>query len=184
MKISIIVGSLRKESFNKKLALQLIDRYKNRMEIQLLSIEDIPMYNQDFELTPPRSVQIFKKGILDSDGLIFITPEYNHTIPGVLKNAIDWASRVEKVLEKKPVMVAGVTPGVGGTVRAQEHLRVALDATGALVLPQNEVFIGSILEKIDGNGEIIHVPTLEFIDGVIENFITWIKIFSPKHSLS
>ena len=94
----------------------------------------------------------------------------------MLKNAIDWASRGEKVLEKKPVMVAGVTPGLVGTVRAQEHLRITLDATGSFVLPQNEIFIGSVLEKIDEKGEIIHQPTLEFIDQVVKNFLNWIKI--------
>lgn len=176
MKISIIIGSLRKESLNKKLGTQLIERYKNKVDIGILSIKDIPLYNQDLDENPPESVQLFKDEIKNSHGLIIITPEYIHSIPGVLKNALDWAARGEKVLEKKPVMVAGVTPGVGGTIRAQEHLRVALDATGSYVLPQNEIFIGSILEKIDEEGKIIHQPTLAFIDQVMENFLNWISI--------
>jgi chromate reductase, NAD(P)H dehydrogenase (quinone) len=175
MKISIIAGSLRKDSINMKLANQMTERYKNRVEIGIIPINDIPLFNQDLELEPPEGVTKFKDKILESDGIIFITPEYNHSIPGVLKNAIDWASRVEKVLAKKPVMVAGVTPGVVGTVRAQEHLRVVLDATGAIVLPANEIFIGSVLNKINDAGEIIDQLTLEFIDHVMNNFLAWIK---------
>lgn len=175
-KVAIIVGSIRNDSVNAKLAIQMMERYKHKVKFNLLSIKDIPIYNQDDELNPPESVSIFKQGIKRSDGVIFITPEYNHTIPGGLKNAIDWASRVEKVLFEKPVMVAGVTPGIGGTIRAQEHLKVALDANHAYILPSNEVFVTFIDEKTNNKGEIIDQMTLEFLDQTIDNFIKWIDL--------
>jgi chromate reductase, NAD(P)H dehydrogenase (quinone) len=175
MKIVAIVGSNRKESFNKKLTLFIQKRYKDQVEIELLPIEKLPMYNQDDELTPPSIVTEIKTKILQSDGILIATPEYNHSIPGFLKNALDWFSRVDKVMVKKPVMIVGATPGVLGTVRAQVHLRQILNSPGigALTLPGNEVFIGNINEKLDASGELTHEPTTQFLDSVMNNFIGW-----------
>lgn len=175
MKIVAIVGSNRKESFNKKLTLFIQRRYKEKAEIEILPIEKLPMYNQDDELTPPEIVTEIKNKVLQSDGVLIATPEYNHSIPAFLKNALDWFSRVDKVMVKKPVMIVGATPGVLGTVRAQVHLRQILNSPGigALTLPGNEVFIGNINEKLDASGELIHESTIQFLDSVIDNFIEW-----------
>jgi chromate reductase len=177
MKIVAIVGSNRKESFNKRLTLFIQKRYKGQAEIELLPIEKLPMYNQDDELTPPSIVTEIKTKVLQSDGILIATPEYNHSIPGFLKNALDWFSRVDKVMVKKPVMIVGATPGVLGTVRAQVHLRQILNSPGigALALPGNEVFIGNINEKLDASGELIHEPTIQFLDSVMNNFIGWVE---------
>lgn len=177
MKIAAIVGSNRKESYNKKLAVYLQQRYQEDIEIEILPIEKLPMYNQDDELTPAEIVKEIKKKVADSDGILIVTPEYNHSIPAFLKNAIDWFSRVDKVLVQKPVMIVGSSPGVLGTVRAQMHLRQILNSPGvsALTLPGNEVFIGSIQEKLDESGKLIHEPTTQFLDTVMKNFIEWVK---------
>lgn len=177
MKLVALVGSNRKESFNKKVAMFMMERYKEKAEIELLPIEKLPMYNQDDELTPPAIVKEIKSRVLASDGILIATPEYNHSIPALLKNALDWFSRVDKVMTKKPVMIVGASGGVLGTVRAQVHLRQILNSPGcaALTLPGNEVFIGTIQDKIDQNGKLVHEPTIAFLDSVMNNFLDWMK---------
>lgn len=177
MKIVALVGSNRKESFNKKLAVYMQNRYKMTAEIEILPIEKLPMYNQDDELTPPEIVTEIKKKVAESDGVLFVTPEYNHSIPAFLKNAIDWFSRVDKVMVDKPVMIVGSSPGALGSVRAQVHLRQILNSPGisALTLPGNEVIIGAVHEKLDDSGKLVHEPTVQFIDTVMDNFINWIN---------
>ncbi|MCA1025956.1 NADPH-dependent FMN reductase [Cytobacillus kochii] len=175
MKIAAFVGSNRKESINKKLALLMKDRYQEELEIDILPLERLPMYNQDDELTPPAAVLEIRQRIKDSDGLLFLTPEYNHSIPAFLKNAIDWFSRVEKVMVNKPAMIVGATPGAMGTVKAQMHLRQILNSAGvgAVTLPGNEVFIGTVLDKVNEQGELVHEQTLDFLDQVVNNFMNW-----------
>ncbi|MBT2734191.1 NADPH-dependent FMN reductase [Bacillus sp. ISL-7] len=179
MKIVAIVGSNRKESINKKLVELLKERYLEKVEIEILPIEGLPMYNQDDELTPAEVVIQIKKIVAASDGVLIATPEYNHAIPAFLKNALDWFSRVDKVMMKKPVMIVGATPGVLGTVRAQVNLRQILAAMGALTLPGNEVFINAVHEKVDEAGKLTHEPTLGFLDTVMNNFIDWVE--KTKH---
>jgi chromate reductase, NAD(P)H dehydrogenase (quinone) len=177
LKIVALVGSNRKESSNKKLAVFMQNRYQMTVEIEILPIEKLPMYNQDDELTPPEIVTEIKKKVADSDGVLFVTPEYNHSIPAFLKNAIDWFSRVDKVMVNKPVMIVGSSPGALGTARAQMHLRQILNSPGisALTLPGNEVFIGAVHEKLDESGNLVHEPTVQFMDTVMDNYMKWIK---------
>lgn len=177
MKLVALVGSNRKESYNKKLTTYIQKRYQEKVEIEILPIEKLPMYNQDDELNPQPIVQEIKAKVSESDGILIATPEYNHSIPAVLKNAIDWFSRVDKVMIKKPVMIVGGSGGVLGTVRAQMHLRQILNSPGvsALPLPGNEVFIGTLHEKLDDSGDLIHEPTIQFLDNVMTNFIDWVE---------
>ncbi|WP_077615948.1 NADPH-dependent FMN reductase [Caenibacillus caldisaponilyticus] len=179
MKITAIVGSLRKDSYNMWLAQNIKERYKDKLEVRIADIGQLPHYNQDEELDPPEVVKAFKKQVAESDGVIIITPEYNWSIPGVLKNALDWLSRVDRVLINKPVMTAGVSPVTLGTVRAQLHLRQILSAPGlsARVLPPagNEVLVNFASEKFDADGRLIDENTLNFLDGVIDKFIDWIR---------
>jgi len=177
MKIAAFVGSNRKESYNKKLTLYMQKRYQQQVEIEILPIENLPMYNQDDELSPPAIVMEIRNKILESDGILIATPEYNHSVPGFLKNAIDWLSRVERVMVRKPVMIVGASGGVLGTARAQMHLRQILNSPGiaALTLPGNEVFIGSIQDKIDESGNLTHEPTIQFLDNVVHNFMDWVE---------
>lgn len=178
MKIYTLLGSLRKESFNRKVAETIKDRYKHRLDIEIADLGALPLFNQDLELDPPEAVAQFKKKVAEAEGILIVTPEYNWSIPGVLKNAIDWCSRVDKVLINKPVMAVGATPTAFGTVRAQAHLRDVLASPGvqARVLPAatSEVLINFAADKVQETG-LIDDNTLTFLDTVVEQFITEIK---------
>lgn len=180
MDIVIVVGSLREQSLNKQLALTLQERYEGRLNISIADIGALPHYDQDDELDPPAVVKDFKASIARADGVIITTPEYNWSIPGVLKNALDWASRVDKVFAGKPVLPMGVTPGMLGTVRAQMHLREILSSAGmqARVLPPggNEVLINFARDKFDPeHGRLVHDETIAFLDDVVDKFVALIE---------
>lgn len=177
MKIIALVGSIRKESYNQKITEFIQQRYAEKLEIEIYPLNDIPIFNQDQELDPPAIVKDLKDKILASEGVLIATPEYNHSIPGVLKNVLDWTSRGEKVLDHKPVMVVGASMGALGTIRAQIHLRQILQAAGVknLLLPGNEVLIGAVHTKVDEAGNLTDEPTINFLDIVVDNYIEWIK---------
>ncbi|GEL78511.1 NADPH-dependent FMN reductase [Tenuibacillus multivorans] len=178
MNIVMIVGSLRKESFNKQLANTMEERFKEKINLKIADIGSLPLFNQDEEHDPPQVVKDFKAEIAQADGIVMVTPEYNWSVPGVLKNALDWASRVDKVFIGKPVMVLGVTPGVAGTLRAQTHLRQILSAPGiqskVLAPGSNEILISFANEKFD-EGQLIDEDTLNFLDRKVEAFIDFVK---------
>ncbi|MEK5172227.1 NAD(P)H-dependent oxidoreductase [Heyndrickxia sp. FSL W8-0496] len=177
MKIVAIVGSIRKESYNLKLAKYIQTRYADRFDLEILNIKDLPHYDQDIEMNPPEVVTEFKGKVAEADAVLWVTPEFNYSIPGVLKNAIDWLSRVEKVMIGKPSWIMGATMGALGTVRAQQHLRDILfcPGVGSPLLPGNEVYVGSVHEKIDESGNLTHESTVKFIDLVVDNFINWMN---------
>lgn len=177
MKIVAILGSISEKSNNKKLANFIKKRYEDKLEIEILSLENIPMYNEDIELDPPNVVKEVKNKVKESDGVIIVTPEYNHSIPGVLKNTLDWFSRVERAMVNKPTMIVGASTGMFGTVKGQMHLRQILNSGGvaALTLPRNEVFIGNIEDKLDEDENLIDEPTIEVLDKTVSNFVEWIE---------
>lgn len=177
MKIVAIAGSISKNSYNKKLVSFIKRRYKDKVDIEIIDIGDIPMYNEDREMDPPKVIKDIRKKILASDGILISTPEYNHSIPGVLKNTLDWLSRVERVMLNKPGMIVGASMGVFGTVKAQIHLRQILNSggIGVLTLPGNEVFIGSIQDKMDEKGNITDELTIKFLDNTMDEFIKWVE---------
>ena len=177
MKIAVVIGSIGKNSYNMKLAEFIKRRYEGKLEMEVLSLKDIPMYNIDDELNPAPAVTEIKGKIKNSDGVLFVTPEYNHSIPGVLKNTLDWFSRVDRVLANKPAMIVGASTGILGTVKAQIHLRQILNSGGvaAITMPGNEVFIGNIENVMDDNGNLTDESTIKFLDKVVDNFIKWIE---------
>ena len=122
MKVVAIVGSIRKDSYNLKLAKHVQNRYADQFEVEILDLAPLPMYNQDIELEAPQVVLDFKAKVKEADAVLWVTPEYNATIPGVLGNAIDWLSRVDKVMNGKPSIVMGTSMGILGSVKAQMHL--------------------------------------------------------------
>jgi chromate reductase len=178
MKIIALVGSLRKDSYNLQLASTMQERYKGKFELEIADLRVIPYFDQDEENNPPAVIHQFKKTIADADGVLIITPEYNWSIPGVLKNALDWLSRVDKVLIGKPVMTAGVSPGLMGTIRAQLHLREILASPGiqARVLSpaSNEIVINLAGNKF-ASGRLEDDSTLQFLDAVVDRFIDFAK---------
>ncbi len=154
-------------------------RYKDKMNIKIADIRSLPHFDQDEELDPPPVVKDFKQEILAADGIIIVTPEYNWSVPGVLKNALDWTSRGERVFIGKPVMPLGASMGMIGTLRAQAHLRQILSAPGiqAKVLSPggNEVLINFVQQKIDKNGQLDEA-TLTFLDSVVEKFVDLVRL--------
>ncbi|MEK9198579.1 NADPH-dependent FMN reductase [Ureibacillus sp. 179-F W5.1 NHS] len=178
MKVAAIVGSIRKDSYNKKLAQFVQKRYAEKFDLEILTLNDIPMYNQDIEENPPQEVVAFKQKVKDADAVLWITPEYNSSIPGVLGNAIDWLSRVDKVMIGKPSWIMGASMGNLGTAKAQMHLRDILFAIGlsSPVLIGNDVYIGAVHTKMDDEGNITDEGTVQFLDSVVENFMKWMQL--------
>jgi chromate reductase len=178
MKIIALVGSLRKDSYNLQLARTIQERYKGKLELEIVDLRAIPYFDQDAEINPPAVVDQMNKTIADADGVMIVTPEYNWSVPGVLKNAIDWLSRGDKVLIGKPVMTAGVSGGLMGTIRAQLHLREILACPGiqARVLPTagNEIYINLANDKFAA-GRLEDQQTLQLLDAVIDRFINFVK---------
>lgn len=154
------------------------ERYKDKFDLEILEIRALPYFDEDIENDPPDVVIAFKNKIAEANGVLIVSPEYNWSIPGVLKNALDWLSRGDRVLNNKPVMTAGVSPVTFGTVRAQLHLRQILSAPGisARVLPPggNEILVNFAGQKFDESGRLVDEQTLTFLDGVVQKFVEWI----------
>lgn len=179
LKIAAIVGSVRKDSYNKKLAQYVQKRYADKFDLEILELSNIPLYNQDIENEPPAEVVEFKSKVKAADAVLWVTPEYNATIPGVLANAIEWLSRVDKVMIGKPSWIMGASMGVLGTVKAQGHLRDILFAAGlqSPVLIGNDVYVGAVHTKMDEEGNITDEGTVAFLDQVVSNFMEWMKLY-------
>jgi chromate reductase len=157
-KIVGIAGSLRKASWNRGLLRAAVEERPDGIEIVTLDLDLVPPYNQDLEAGgDPSSVVALKDVIGLADALLIATPEYNNGMPGVLKNAIDWASRpaAASVLRDKPVVVIGVSPGAGAAARAQQQVRDAVIYTGGCVLPEPELLVGAAIGKFDDAGNVI-----------------------------
>jgi chromate reductase len=156
MKIAVIVGSLRQESLNRLLAESLVALADGKADFEYLSI-DLPLFNQDLEEADfPAAARELKAGIESADGVLVITPEYNRGMPGVLKNAIDWASRPagDNSWRGKPLAVAGATPGLVGTALAQDHLRGILSFLNARIMPTPELYLSGADQLFDKNGQV------------------------------
>lgn len=165
MNIVAISGSLRKDSFNTALLRTLQTLAPEGMSITIADINGLPSYNQDDEGTYPAVAQTLKDVVASADGIIFATPEYNRSIPGVLKNAIDWVSRPygQNSFAHKPVLVAGVSVGKTGTAIAQSHLRQILTHLDMHVIGQPEIYLGPAQTLFDGEGNITDEPTRELL---------------------
>lgn len=165
MNIIAISGSLRKDSFNTALVRALSPVAPAGMQITVADIGDLPLYNQDAEASLPSAVRALKDAIAAADGIIIATPEYNRSIPGVLKNAIDWASRPygENSFVGKPVLIMGVSSGKIGTAVAQSHLKQVMTYLDARVIGQPELYLGPAKEIFDGEGSIMSDSTKELL---------------------
>lgn len=176
LNVLVIVGSLRKESFNKKLA-QALDKLKHpELKLSLAKIDDIPLYNQDLDQNLPSEVVRLKKEIANADAVLFVTPEYNRSIPGVLKNIIDWGTRPygQNVWAGKPMAMLGTSPGNVATAVAQSHLRSIMVAVDGVLLGLPEVYIIHKDELIDDNYNITVEGTQKFLQTFLEKFTQWI----------
>lgn len=174
--IAVLVGSLRRESFNRRLANAVIKLAPSDFSFEVSEIGDLPLYNQDDDAAPADSVKRLKQEITSSRGLLFVTPEYNRSIPGVLKNAIDHASRPygQSVWAGKPAGMMGASLGAPGTSMAQQHLRNVLAYLDVPTLGQPEVFI-QVRGLIDKDGTFTNAETKAFLQGWMDRYVSWVK---------
>ena len=174
--VAVIVGSLRKESINKKLARALMRIGKGRLNFTPVEIADIPLYNQDMENEMPAPVARLKAAVATADAVLFVTPEYNRSMPGVLKNVIDWGSRPygQNVWAGKPAAVAGTSPSPVATAVCQSHLRSILTMLGMILASQPEVYIIDRPGLIGDDGSVSDESTEKFLLSFVTRFAEWI----------
>lgn len=175
--IAAVVGSLRRDSFNRKLADAVIALAPPELSFKHVRIDDLPLYNQDDDGHPAEPVQRLKAEITASQGVLFVTPEYNRSISGVLKNAIDHASRPygQSVWTGKPAGVMGASVGAPGTSMAQQHLRNILAYLDMPTLGQPEAFIHVKDGFFDEKGNLASLDTKEFLQTWMDRFVEWVK---------
>lgn len=168
-----IAGSIRRGSYNRLLLRNMLAALPSWVEREELSIDQVPPFNQDLEDSPPSPVVYIKERIRRADLLVIATPEYNHSIPGVLKNAIDWISRPpsDNPLSWKAVAIASASTGMVGGARAQEDLRRALASLGAFVVPRPEVILVQADRKFTQSGELTDQAASGFIKALMENAV-------------
>jgi len=179
--IAVVVGSLRKDSFNRKLATALAKLAPPDLSFQQVRIDDLPLYNQDDDGRPAASVKRLRDEIRAARGVLFVTPEYNRSIPGALKNAIDHGSRPygQSVWAGKPTGVLGVSVGATGTAMAQQHLRSILAHLDAPTLGQPEAFIQAKEGLFDAAGNI-GAGSRQFLQGWMDRYAAWVRLHAES----
>ena len=177
MKIIGISGSLRKASYNTALLRTLISLQPQGMEIEPIRLNGIPVYDGDDEKATgkPAAIVELDQKIRAGDGVIIVTPEYNFSIPGGLKNAIDWLSRGSSPLKWKRVGIMGASDGPIGTARSQYQLRQTLQSQEAIVMPRPEIFVNTAREKFDAEGNLTDAATLERVKKWLKAFAEWVE---------
>lgn len=181
-KIAIIVGSLRSQSFNRKMAHALISAAPPSLSCKFVEIGALPLYNQDADDSPPQAWVAFRNDVRPVDGVLFVTPEYNRSVPGVLKNAIDVGSRPygQSVWNGKPAAIVSVSPGAIGAFGANHHLRQSLVFLNMPTLQQPEAYIGGAASLFDDAGMLTSESTRGFIRSYMESYAQWVEANAPK----
>jgi chromate reductase len=174
--VVVLVGSLRKESFSLKTAHALATLARPALQLEVLSIGQLSFFNQDYEATPPPEWVEFKHRIKAAGAVLFVTPEYNRSVPGVLKNAIDVASRPygQSAWDGKPGAVISVTPGALGAFGANHHLRQSLVFLNVLTMQQPEAYISNAATLFDDKGTLVNEATAKFLTTFARRFAEWI----------
>jgi chromate reductase len=175
-RIAVIVGSLRKGSFNRKMAKALMKLAPASLELEIIEIGELPLYDQDLDNDPPAVWTEFRERLKKFDGVLFVTPEYNRSVPGVLKNAIDVGSRPygKNMWSGKPGAVVSVSPGAIGGFGANHHLRQSLVFLNVPAMPQPEAYIGHAADLFDESGDLISESTREFAATFMQAFAGWV----------
>jgi chromate reductase len=178
--VAVIVGSLRKESFNRKMALALAGLAPEHLRLEIVEIRDLPMYDQDLDDAPPAPWVAFRDRIRRCDAVLFVTPEYNRSVPAPLKNAIDVGSRPygKSAWDGKPTAVVSVSPGAIGGFGANHHLRQSFVFLNMPALPAPEAYIGGAAKLFDATGAIANDSTRDFMRTFVEAFAAWIERFA------
>jgi len=180
IKILAIVGSLRKGSYNRQLALAAKEIVGDRADFELLEYADVPLLNQDIERPAPEPVTRVREAVKAADGIWFFTPEYNHFFPGVLKNLIDWLSlpvsdKEPQVLAGKPAAISGITPGMYGTGIAQDHLVTLISFLNMDVMNVPRLTIPYVAEQLDSEGKLVLTKSHRYLERQADAFIAFIQ---------
>lgn len=178
-KVGILVGSLRKDSFSKKIAQNVAPLFPEGYETEMIEIGHLPLYNQDYddENKVPEAYTIFRTTMQAIDAVLFVTPEYNRSVPSVLKNALDVGSRPygSSVWDGKPAAIISQSPGNLSAFGANHHLRQSLVFLNMPILQQPEAYLGNVAELLDENGHLKNEGTREFLQTFVDAFIELIK---------
>ena len=174
--VAVVVGSLRKDSYNRKMARALIALAPASLKLEIVGIGDLPHYDEDGDADPPKSWSDFRERIRRADAVLFVTPEYNRGVPGVLKNAIDVGSRPygKSAWAGKPGAVVSVSPGAIGGFGANHHLRQSLVFLDVPVLQQPEMYIGGANKLFDAEGKLTNDATGDYLKKFLDAFAGWI----------
>lgn len=175
--VAVLVGSLRKGSFSRAVADNLATLAADKLKLRIVEIGDLPLYNPDLdEATPPTAWARFRDEIASADAVLFVTPEYNRSIPGLLKNAIDVGSRPygKSAWKGKPTAIVSVSPGNLGAFGANHHLRQPLVFLDMPVMQQPEAYVSKIGELLDKDGKLVSEDTKSFLGGFLNAFAAWI----------
>jgi chromate reductase len=182
--VAVFVGSLRKESVSRKLAKALADLSPERLELEIVEIGQLPLYNQDHddEGTPPSAWTAFRRRVKAADAVLFVTPEYNRSVPAALKNALDVGSRPygQSVWDGKPGAVVSVSPGALGGFGANHHLRQSLVSLNVPTMPQPAAYVGGAADLFDAEGHLTNDRTREFLRHFIGAFAAWIDVNAQR----
>jgi chromate reductase len=181
-KIAVIVGSIRRDSINRKLAEALAKLAGPKLEFIHVQIDDLPLFSQDLEPNPPAAVTRIKGQIEAADGVLIVTPEYNRSIPGVLKNAIDWASRPygKNSFSGKPTAGIGTSGGAIGTAVAQQHLRSILAYLNVTLIGQPEGYIQFKQGLVDAQHNVTDESVRKFLQSYVDAFTAWVDRYATK----
>ncbi|MBB3949793.1 NADPH-dependent FMN reductase [Aureimonas jatrophae] len=181
--VAVLVGSLRRESINRKFAEALAKLAAGRLEFRFVELGDLPMYNDDLWPNPPESVLRFKRDIADADAVLFVTPEYNRSFPAVLKNAIDWGTRPygQNSFAAKPGGLVGTSPGATGTSAGQNHLKSVLNVVDVVLMGQPEVYFTYRADQFAADGSVQDDAAKALLTRWTDRFVAWIERTSePK----
>lgn len=185
-KVAVLIGSLRKESFCKMIAGTLEELSPSSVEMEKIEIGDLAIYNQDFddEGNPPAAWTEFRERVAKFDAVLFITPEYNRSVPAVLKNALDVGSRPygKSVWDGKPGAVVSVSPGGLSAFGANHQLRQSLVFLNIPTMQQPEAYIGNVATLFDASGVLVHEDTRRFLQNFMNSFASWVEINAPARS--
>ena len=184
--IAIVVGSLRAGSINKRVARSICALQHDRLDCTMVEIGDLPLYNQDYDAESPEAYERFRGQIRDSDGVLFVTPEYNRGVPGVLKNAIDVGSRPygASVWAQKPAAIVSASPGAIGGFGANHQLRQACVFLNMPVMQHPEAYLGHVGEDdFDEDGLLKDGRTRDFVRGIADAFADWVHLIHQARSL-
>lgn len=180
MKLVGIAGSIADQSYNRMLLKFIATHFSNQVDVEILDINDIPMFNQDNDISQGDALQYIAHKIEAADGVILATPEHNHTVPAALKSLIEWLSYSIHPLEGKPTWIVGASYYTQGSSRAQLHLRQILESpgVGAICLPGNEVLLGNVKQAFDEDGNLKDKGTIDFIQSTLNKFVRFVKVIN------